>query len=256
MLEVGSGSRPHARSTVLLDRFALDASHREGRPLVRDSRPLVVADGAALPFRRDAFDYVVCMHVLEHIEDPPPFLAEMQRVAAAGYIETPSPLHEWLFGVEPYTEIHLWTVDLEMAPTDALASGATSSDGTSSPESPRLVLSRKTPGNSRHRFMHQLDRLRLTDPHLERWMEKSPHLFTTQYEWRGAIRHRTAGPGDADGPGWSDVDSAARAAESRHAAQPGPHYWGSGLWGFKRWLYAAWVHPVWRRRAKALFGRG
>ena len=57
-----------------------------------------------MPFADDAFDYVVCSHVLEHVLDPAAVVGEMTRVGRAGYIEVPEasgakildfPSHLW-----------------------------------------------------------------------------------------------------------------------------------------------------------------
>ncbi|MGI8906088.1 MAG: class I SAM-dependent methyltransferase [Candidatus Sumerlaeaceae bacterium] len=230
VLEIGSGGRPHARSTVLLDRFLADDSQREGRRLVRDGRALVLADGQALPFRDKAFDYCICMHVLEHVEDPPAMLREMERVARAGYIETPTELHDWLFAVPPYTTIHKWYVN---------ANGG------------ELELTLKRAELAEHRFAHLLDHLRREDAFLERWMEKRPGLFTTQFFWNGEIRWRMS-----DGSPYEQVTTDEMA---RNFVQGRPTradtFWGSGSWGLKRWLYSGLVHPAWRKAAKRLLGR-
>ena len=89
VLEVGGGDSPSPRADVLVD-FALEPRERWGGRIERDDRPLVLARGEALPFRDKSFDYVIAFHVLEHSEHPEVFLSELQRVAAAGYIETPS----------------------------------------------------------------------------------------------------------------------------------------------------------------------
>lgn len=47
-----------------------------------------------LPFEDKSIDFLVCRHVVEDLEDPAHFLAEVNRVAKAGYIETPSPSME------------------------------------------------------------------------------------------------------------------------------------------------------------------
>lgn len=106
VLDVGSGDKPHWRADVLVDRF-LDAGHagqRSGRPEARISRPMFHADGADLPFADRAFDFAVCSHVLEHVVDPGAVVAELTRVAKAGYIEVPEassakildfPSHLW-----------------------------------------------------------------------------------------------------------------------------------------------------------------
>jgi len=101
VLDVGSGGGPNPRADVLVEKTS-DPRHRLGAPLVHD-RPLIYADGFALPFRDKAFDFVILSHVLEHISDPGPFLREIARVGKAGYIETPNVLFERL---DPY-EIHV-----------------------------------------------------------------------------------------------------------------------------------------------------
>jgi hypothetical protein len=99
VLEVGGGDSPSPRSDFLVD-FALEARERWGGKIKRDDRPLVLARGEALPFRDKSFDYVIAFHVLEHSEHPAAFLSELERVASAGYIETPS---FWSECVRPFT---------------------------------------------------------------------------------------------------------------------------------------------------------
>jgi SAM-dependent methyltransferase len=230
VLEIGSGSRPHPRSSVLIDRYLADDSQREGRRLVRDARPFVLADAQALPFRDGAFDYCICMHVLEHVDDPAAMLREMQRVARAGYIETPTELHDWLFAVPPYTTIHKWYVNLHNG---------------------ELILTRKTPDLAEHRFAHLLDYLRHEDAYLERWIEKRPHLFTTQYHWNGTMNFRVAGQSI-----YGNIRNDQAAAEFVSGRmQRGNFFWGSGTWGAKRWLYSKAVHPAWRKLARRLLRR-
>jgi SAM-dependent methyltransferase len=235
VLEIGSGGRPHEAATVLSDRFPSDASHREGRALQRDGRPYLVCDGERLPFRKGAFDYVICMHVLEHATDPDAMLSEMQRVARAGYIETPTELHDFLFAVPPYTEIHRWWVNRV---GDA------------------IHLTEKTPDAVTHRVAPLLDYLRRNDAELERWMERRPQLFTMQYEWSGKIQWRvTRANATASAPrSFSRTvrDDAEAAEFLRGRMTHRGFYWGSGLWGWKRWLYAHAVHPRWRKWAKRI----
>lgn len=63
------------------------------------TRPGVFADGASLPFRRDVFDTVLLLEVLEHVAHPAQVLAEIQRVLKPGGILLLSmpflyPLHD------------------------------------------------------------------------------------------------------------------------------------------------------------------
>lgn len=64
------------------------------------------ADGEALPFTDQSFDYAICCHVLEHVEDPAKFLGEQMRVAKRGYLETPSLIGEFLIPKES----HRWVI--------------------------------------------------------------------------------------------------------------------------------------------------
>jgi SAM-dependent methyltransferase len=104
VLEVGSGHAPDVRSHVLVDRY-FASSEREG-DLVHD-RPLVIADGEALPFRAGSFSMAIAHQVLEHVEDPGGFLSELNRVASKVEIESPSPLLELLLRVRPF---HRWVL--------------------------------------------------------------------------------------------------------------------------------------------------
>lgn len=47
-----------------------------------------------LSFRDRVFDFVIAPHVLEHSTHSEQFLAELQRVSKAGYIEVPDAFME------------------------------------------------------------------------------------------------------------------------------------------------------------------
>lgn len=97
VLEVGSGGSPYARANVLIDAYAA-TRERHWAPFITD-RPSVLGLGEALPFRDKSFDFVIASHVLEHSAEPERFLMELQRVAKAGYIETPDAFME---RINPY----------------------------------------------------------------------------------------------------------------------------------------------------------
>jgi uncharacterized protein YbaR (Trm112 family)/SAM-dependent methyltransferase len=102
VLEVGSGGNPYFRSNVLLDAYE-ETRERHWVPLVSD-RPTVLGFVENLPFKDKSFDFVIASHVLEHSPDPEKFLAELQRVAKAGYIEVPDAFME---RINPYHDHRL-----------------------------------------------------------------------------------------------------------------------------------------------------
>lgn len=102
VLEVGSGGNPYPRANVLLDAYE-ETRERHWDALIHD-RPTVLSFGENLPFKDKSFDYVIAAHVLEHTPHPEKFLAELQRVAWAGYIETPDAFME---RINPYKDHRL-----------------------------------------------------------------------------------------------------------------------------------------------------
>jgi SAM-dependent methyltransferase len=67
------------------------------------------ADAAAMPFADQVFDYAICSHVLEHVEHPDAVIAELARVAKAGYIEVPEAASAKIVDFPS----HLWWVTLD-----------------------------------------------------------------------------------------------------------------------------------------------
>jgi SAM-dependent methyltransferase len=99
VLDVGSGDNPHVRADILCDAHLLDSGERSGKfDLIVDGRPFVFADACKMPFKDKAFDFIICSHLLEHMNDPADLLEELMRVGKAGYIEAPSSLMEKLYG--------------------------------------------------------------------------------------------------------------------------------------------------------------
>ena len=111
VLDVGSGDKPHWRADVLLDHYVGDehGGQRSGAAAARVDRPLFDADAADMPFADKVFDYVVCSHVLEHVDRPDDVIAELTRVARAGYIEVPEAASAKIVDFPS----HLWWVTLD-----------------------------------------------------------------------------------------------------------------------------------------------
>jgi len=162
VLEIGSGHRPHQRADVLLDRYLEDIER--GGKLVID-RPLVQADAEHLPFKSGAFDYVICRHVLEHLEDPELFFQEISRVAKAGYIETPSLIWERL---HPKRSYHRWYV-LEVGG--------------------ELIMMRKPIEHAGACFGSLFEVLNAYSPEYRLFMRRYADLFYVRHQWRGKVSH-------------------------------------------------------------------
>jgi len=105
VLDIGSGNNPSPRANVLADFYPDSNFHRSGS--IVEDRPLIICSVEKMPFLSKSFDFVICSHVLEHIDNP--YLAglELQRIAKAGYIETPAYGKDILVGTG---YMHKWQV--------------------------------------------------------------------------------------------------------------------------------------------------
>src|SRR5205823_674585 len=148
---------------ILLEKFLEDDSQRS-TGLVRD-RPLVAGDITALPFKTQSVDFVIASHILEHIEEPAVAIAELQRVAPAGYIETPTWLAEQLMS----HSAHLW---------GTLLDGDT------------LVFRRKRAAVIDSTLHGIFARLVRTDAAWNRFVLERMDLFANAVFWKGAVSYR------------------------------------------------------------------
>jgi SAM-dependent methyltransferase len=167
VLEVGSGGNPYARANVLLDAYE-ETRERHWAPLISD-RPTVLGFVENLPFKDKAFDFVIAAHVLEHSIDPASFLAELQRVAKAGYIEVPDAFME---RVNPYRDHRL-----EITCRDD-----------------RLIIKKKA------RWDADPDLIELYEARAKRLIAgelipRNPFDFHVRYYWKGGINFHVLNPG-------------------------------------------------------------
>ena len=168
VLEVGSGASPYFRANILCDAYE-ETQERFFTPLVHD-RPTVLAFVERLPFKDDAFDFVIASHVLEHSSDPERFLSEIQRVAKAGYIEVPDAFMERL--------THYGFHRLEI--TDG-------SDG---------LLIRKKKGYIQDEEVVALFHNKAR-PYFPKWVAQFPFQFHVRYYWSketGGIQYKVLNP--------------------------------------------------------------
>jgi len=106
VLEVGGGHDPHPKAHMVVDKFVDTNYHRSGDIKTLKHQEFMQADGENLPFEDNEFDYVICCHVLEHVDDPVRFMKEQCRVAKRGYLETPNLMGEYLAPKES----HRWLI--------------------------------------------------------------------------------------------------------------------------------------------------
>jgi hypothetical protein len=124
VLDVGGGARPFARADWVLDAMPYssrgqlgwtgDQSGERFAPETWVQRD--ICDRKPWPFKKRQFDFAVCSHTLEDVRDPVWVAAELQRVAAAGYIEVPALREELTYGIQgPWVGWghHRWLVSIE-----------------------------------------------------------------------------------------------------------------------------------------------
>ena len=107
VIDVGSGSDPNMRADILCDFYPETDEERSAKlGIWIDRRPFVLCDIQKLPFRDKVIDYVLCTHLLEHVENPRQAVRELTRVGKKGRVETPSKLFECLYG----WPFHQWMI--------------------------------------------------------------------------------------------------------------------------------------------------
>lgn len=94
ILDIGPGRYPFREATDFAGRKA------DGHPCPTKPFHELDLNSDPLPYADKSVDFVFCRHVLEDLDNPEHLLREINRVAKAGYIETPSPIAECCRGVE------------------------------------------------------------------------------------------------------------------------------------------------------------
>lgn len=103
VLEIGPGGTPHPRSNVLLEKIFAELNEAKGQrgfaPPLKDKYKgkVVYYDGGRFPFQDKEFDYVICSHVLEHVEEVDLFISEIIRVSNKGYLEYPTIYYDYIY---------------------------------------------------------------------------------------------------------------------------------------------------------------
>jgi hypothetical protein len=124
VLDVGGGARPLVRADWVIDAIAYEQRGQLGWNGDRAGERFApgtwvqrdICDREAWPFRDHQFDFAVCSHTLEDVRDPVWVASELQRVAAAGYIEVPALREELTYGIQgPWVGWghHRWLVSID-----------------------------------------------------------------------------------------------------------------------------------------------
>ncbi len=101
VLEIGPGGTPHPRADIFLEYDFESVTTAEAQrgyaPPLKTSKPVVFYKGDRFPFGDQEFDYVICSHVIEHIQNVAKFVAELNRVGKAGYLEYPTIYYDYVY---------------------------------------------------------------------------------------------------------------------------------------------------------------
>lgn len=99
VLDIGCGYTAHKRANVVADTQNFK-DYYEGK------KKFILIQDKKLPFKDKEFDFVIASHVIEHVEDFPFFLSELERISSKGYIELPTRLGDNL--IFENTTDHIW----------------------------------------------------------------------------------------------------------------------------------------------------
>ncbi len=93
VVELGPGADPFIRANEYCD-------HIFREELDRDKFHQVDFSVEPLPYADKSVDFIYSNHVLEDLRNPQHLLNEIKRVSKGGFICTPSPMSEWVRGLE------------------------------------------------------------------------------------------------------------------------------------------------------------
>jgi hypothetical protein len=108
VLDVGGAADPFLRADWVIDLVPYESRGQlSGPPEPAQERfgpeswvQRDICDRQPWPFADRQFDFAICSHTLEDVRDPVWVGQELQRVAAAGYIEAPTVQEELTYGIQ------------------------------------------------------------------------------------------------------------------------------------------------------------
>jgi ubiquinone/menaquinone biosynthesis C-methylase UbiE len=98
IVDIGCGYGANEFATVVADTQDLSSFYKE--------KNFVKINDKELPFKDKEFDFVICSHVIEHVEDFEFFVKELERISSKGYIELPTRLGDNI--VFENKQDHIW----------------------------------------------------------------------------------------------------------------------------------------------------
>lgn len=122
--DFGCGHFANKYANVLVDFGQSDDVQRGGFKVVSESNGLAFHDlnlnRFPYPFKEKEFDFIICSHVLEHLDDPVRVCAEFSRISKAGYLEVPhysadlfirnnDVIHNWLCAFSAPSKLLVFT---------------------------------------------------------------------------------------------------------------------------------------------------
>lgn len=114
VLEIGPGGNPFYRSNVLLEKKYENKEEWEaqcgGQKPDNKGKTIFYYNGVDFPFKSNEFDYIICSHVLEHVDDVDKFVSEIKRVGKKGYFEFPLIYYDFLYNF-PEHQVFLYYKD-------------------------------------------------------------------------------------------------------------------------------------------------
>ncbi|NNE32933.1 MAG: methyltransferase domain-containing protein [Winogradskyella sp.] len=106
VLEIGPGATPHIRSDIFLELNYDNEYERVAQSghvgILKSDKPIIYYDGGDFPFKDNEFDYVICSHVLEHVDNADAFIKEVARVGKKGYLEFPTIYYDYIYNFKEH----------------------------------------------------------------------------------------------------------------------------------------------------------
>lgn len=191
VVDIGGGDAHFSRADVVTDAFPDMNAHRSGRAInmsPNSKSKFVECFAENLPFADHEFDFAYSRSVFEHTVDPAAACREIMRVARRGYIETPTPLAEYLGG----HPTHRWIIHIE-----ANEYGK-----------PVLVFKRKPFIRAPFSYLLRAPFFQDLDFNF-RWEWQYRNIVATQFAWEGSFEFRVD---DAEVPTSMNYDAPELAA--------------------------------------------